>query len=254
MGGSEPIAGLVSIVMPAYNAERYLDEAVESVLAQTYPNWELLLVNDASSDNTSAKASAWQERDSRIKVTDLEVNGGVAAARNRALEQARGQYIAFLDSDDSWDAEKLAKQLQFMTDTETRVCYTNYRRIDETGEILGRVQAPIQVSYRALLKSNFIGNLTGIYDAANLGKQFLTDFGHEDYVAWLELLKKAGIARGLPLELASYRVYAGSISANKFRAVSWQWRIYRESQNLGWCSAMWYMICYFYYAGKKRSG
>lgn len=247
-------AGLVSIVMPAHNAERYLDIAIESVLEQTFTNWELLIVNDASTDGTRLKASAWEQRDSRIKLFNLEENGGVAAARNRALEEAQGQYIAFLDSDDTWDKEKLSQQLRFMTDTDTKICYTDYRRVDETGEIMGAVKAPSEVSYNALLKSNFIGNLTGIYDAEKLGKEFLTDFGHEDYVAWLELLKKAGVARGIPIELASYRVYSGSISANKFRAMRWQWRIYRESQGLGRFSSLWYMICYVFYAGLKRVG
>lgn len=244
----------ISVVMPAFNASRYLNRAVESVLAQSIPDWELLIVDDASTDETGVLAANWALRDSRIQSITMPVNSGVAAARNRALDVARGRYIAFLDSDDLWDPLKLETQLRCMREAGALICYSAYRRIDEKGNVIGSVRIPGSIDYKTLLRSNFIGNLTGIYDAKMLGKQYFTDFGHEDYVAWLELLKKAGSAQGVKLELASYRVYAGSTSANKFKAMAWQWRIYRESQRLGWLRSAYLMMFYAYFAALKRAG
>jgi len=240
--------------MPAYNAAAYLTAAVESVINQSWPQWELLLVDDASTDDTLAIARGLARRDSRVRVLQQSRNGGVAAARNRALAEAAGSHIAFLDSDDLWLPEKLESQLRFMESTGCPLCYSAYRRMDEQGRDLGTVRPPPVVNYETMLRSNFIGNLTGIYDAEVLGKQWFSDFRHEDYIAWLELIKRAGEARGLQEPLAYYRVYTGSASSNKFRAIAWQWRIYRHSQALGLLRSSKYMIYYAFYAILKRRG
>ena len=243
---------LVSVVMPAYNAARYIESAVQSVIAQTYPNWELLIVNDASRDDTLALARSLADQEQRIRVFDQPKNAGVAAARNKALEHTQGRYIAFLDSDDLWEPEKLSRQVEFMEREAVTVCYSQYLRIDENGEALGRVIPPQKVGYQEMLKSNFIGNLTGIYNCEILGKERFSDFKHEDYVAWLALVRKAGAAHGIEEILAKYRVYSGSTSSNKLRTIGWQWRIYRQTQSLGVIRSAILMVWYAIYAVIKR--
>ena len=242
----------VSVIMPAYNAQRYLTSAIASVQTQTYPHWELIVIDDASRDTTLELARELAAADSRIRVLNQPVNKGVAEARNLGLDHATGELIAFLDSDDLWFPEKLSRQIGFMTGSGALVSYTAYQRMDESGRVMGVVRPPVKLTYAKLLRSNFIGNLTGVYDAKTLGKQYLTEFKHEDYVAWLSLVKKAGVALGMNEVLASYRVYSGSTSSNKLKTSAWQWRIYRESQGLGrWYSA-WLMACYAGHAMTKR--
>lgn len=245
-------SALVSIIMPAYNASKYIDGAVNSAIGQSYHNWELLIVDDASADNTVAIVQELASKDSRIILLRQPQNQGVAKARNLALSNARGKYIAFLDSDDLWMLDKLEKQIRFMEEENVLICCSNYLRIDENGNVIGSVQPPSKFTYSALLKSNFIGNLTGIYNAEVLGKQYFSEFKHEDYVAWLSLIKKAGSARCIAHTLASYRVYSNSISANKIKTISWQWRIYRAAESLGLVQSCWLMICYGYHALLKR--
>lgn len=249
MSDSSP---LVSVVMPAYNAERHLPTAIKSLLAQSYQEWELLLVNDASRDGTLEVARSFELHDGRIKVIDSAVNRGVSATRNAALERAEGKYIAFLDSDDVWHPQKLEKQIPFMEKENVLISYGWYQRIDEHGKRLGEVRAPARIGYEELLKSNFIGNLTGVYNAQALGKEYFTDYRHEDYVAWLSLIRRAGEARGIPELLGMYRVYAGSLSSNKLRTLGWQWRIYREHQSLSFLQACRYMLSYGNHALYKR--
>lgn len=238
--------------MPAYNAALFLEIAVQSVQQQTYCHWELLIVNDASSDNTLQIAKSLQVLDERIQVVDQPTNQGVARARNEALERAKGKYIAFLDSDDIWQPDKLERQISFMEANKVLVSYSAYQRIDEDGKMLGTVVPPPEIDYKSLLKSNFIGNLTGVYNAEVLGKQFFSDFKHEDYVAWLALVKKAGQAKSANAMLGQYRVYGGSTSSNKIKTLAWQWRIYRQAESMNFFHSCWLMLCYGYYALIKR--
>jgi glycosyltransferase involved in cell wall biosynthesis len=245
---------LVSIVMPAFNASRFIAAAIESVLSQTYPHWELLVVEDCSSDNTLEIARNYANKDDRIRIFPQSRNQGVTAARNHALSNARGKYIAFLDSDDLWEPEKLSLQVAFMQSNGISICYSGYQRIDQNGAKLAQVMPPLQTDYRGLLKGNVIGNLTGIYDAESLGKENFKPYKHEDYVAWLALIKRAGKAVGLAQPLASYRVYEGSVSSNKIRTLGWQWRIYRECEQLNRLHSTWLMLNYMTRAVGKRLG
>lgn len=238
--------------MPAYNAASFLEIAVKSIRAQTYTNWELLIVNDASKDATLKIAETLKAQDERIQVFDQLENQGVAKTRNTALQEAKGKYIAFLDSDDVWYPQKLEKQVYFMENEDVLVCYSPYQRINENGKELATVIPPKEIDYNSLLKSNFIGNLTGIYNAEILGKQFFSDYKHEDYVAWLALVKNSGKAKSVGEVLGQYRVYAGTTSSNKIKMLLWQWRIYRSSQSLGFLQSSWLMLCYGYYALNKR--
>lgn len=209
-------------------------------------------MDDASNDDTVKIATRYLSGEPRIKFLSQNQNKGVAESRNLALENATGKYIAFLDSDDLWLPEKLEQQISFMETEAVNITYAAYQRIDESGKKLGRVTPPATLDYDMLLRSNFIGNLTGVYDAATLGKQYFSKHRHEDYVAWLALLKRAGTAKSVDAELAMYRVYSGSTSSNKIRTVKWQWQIYRNAQGLGLFRSFWLMGCYAFYAIQKR--
>lgn len=246
------VSDLVSVIMPAYNAELYIGSAIESILGQSYQNWELLVVNDASVDNTESIAKKIAGGDSRIRLFTNVTNMGIANSRNLALENARGRFIAFLDSDDLWLPGKLTTQLTHMVDKKASITYSGYTRINEHGRYLGTVVPPEFVTYDDLLKSNHIGNLTGVYDCQHLGKEYFKNFKHEDYIAWLNLLKRARCAYGIPKELAQYRVYSGSTSSNKFKTLGWQWRIYRESEQLTIVKSCLFMISYIRNALLKR--
>jgi teichuronic acid biosynthesis glycosyltransferase TuaG len=247
-----PVNNLVSIIMPAYNAELYIASAIQSILKQSYQNWELLVVNDASSDMTAEIIEELRNTDSRIFPHTNINNMGIAASRNLALKNAKGRFIAFLDSDDLWLPDKLSTQIAFMHDTKATIVYSGYARINENGKHLGTVKPPKLLTYSDLLKSNYIGNLTGVYDCESLGKEYFKNFKHEDYIAWLSLLKRAGYAHGLPRKLAQYRVYSGSTSSNKLKTITWQWRIYRESEQLSLIKSCGLMGCYFWNAIHKR--
>ena len=243
---------LVSIIMPAYNAELYIASAMESILRQTYQNWELLVVNDASLDLTGKIVEKIKEKDSRIRLFTNIANMGIAESRNVALKNAAGRFIAFLDSDDLWLPHKLSTQLAFMNTRNTAITYSAYSRVNESGKYLGTVMPPQILTYKDLLKTNHIGNLTGVYDCESLGKEYFKKFKHEDYIAWLNLIKRAGCAHGINQELAQYRVYSGSASSNKLKTISWQWRIYRDSEKLSAIKSCILMSSYVWNAMRKR--
>lgn len=244
---------LVSVVMPAYNAASTIRGAVISVLSQTYASWELVIVDDCSTDDTPHLVDALADADERIRVLHAPRNAGVAAARNAAIAAARGSHIAFLDSDDGWHPRKLEWQMEHMEDTRSRVCYTPYDRVTEDGHLLSRVRPPASVDYAQMLRSNYIGNLTGLYDRS-LGDAVFPSVGHEDYVFWLDMVRRAGYATCVPGDqpLAYYCVREGSVSADKWRAACWQWRIYRDIARLGWISASQHMCHYAWEAMRKR--
>ncbi|WP_081420444.1 glycosyltransferase family 2 protein [Pseudoxanthomonas sp. Root630] len=246
-------APLVSVVMPVYNAEATMVRSIESVLGQSHRQVELILVNDGSRDGSATIMDAYAARDARVVVVH-QANGGVAAARNRGLQEARGTHVAFLDSDDWWDPDKLALQLAHMARTGARVCYTAYQRVAEDGRALTMVVPPARVDYAGMLYSNHIGNLTGIY-TRSLGEVAFQRMGHEDYVFWLDRVRRAGHAERVPdpRPLAYYLVRGGSVSANKLRAAGWQWRIYRQIEGLTLPRSAWCMLHYMAHALRKRS-
>jgi teichuronic acid biosynthesis glycosyltransferase TuaG len=246
-------SALVSVVMPAYNASDYIRGAVGSVLSQTYASWELVIVDDCSTDDTPHLLDALADADKRIRVFHAPQNGGVAAARNAAIAAARGSHIAFLDSDDGWHPRKLEWQMEHMEETRARVSYTAYDRVTEQGHLLSQVRPPATVNYAQMLRSNYIGNLTGLYDRS-LGDASFPAMGHEDYVFWLEMVRRAGVASRVPGEqpLAYYRVREGSVSADKWRAARWQWRIYRDVARLNLLAASQHMCHYAWEAMRKR--
>ncbi|MFA7438304.1 glycosyltransferase family 2 protein [Castellaniella sp.] len=253
LAGASSRLPLVSIVMPAWNAQATLAEAIASVQAQTLADWELLVVVDAATDDTLAIAQAHAESDARVGVLVNPVNRGVAETRNRALAEARGEYVAFLDSDDRWHADKLAQQCASLQATGCAISYTAYQRFGAEG-VLNRVTPVLRVTFHDLLRGNVIGLSTGMLRAGLARELRFASIGHEDYLFWLQAVQRAGEARRVPSEqpLADYRVQAGSRSANIWRNAGWQWHIYRHHLGLSWPTAAGLMGHYAARAWAKR--
>ncbi len=239
------IDDLVSVIMPSYNVENFIGRSIESVMAQTYGSWELLIVDDASPDNSNSVIEEYVQKDSRVKLFKLEQNSGQGVARNKAIEESQGQYIAFLDSDDIWLPNKLEKQIAFMKSSNAKLSFTSYQTIDEEDNLVGEFLIPqTKVNYKGLLKTCMIGNLTAIYDAGAIGKQYLKRVSREDYVLWLDILKIIDYAHGLPERLSQYRLMGQSYSSNKMRTARWQWTTYRDVEKIGFFQSIYYFIHY----------
>lgn len=234
---------LISIVMPAYNAAQYIEQSIESVLKQSYTNWELIIVDDCSVDDTYKIVDKLCLNEERIKLFRMNENSGVAMARNFAISMSRGKYIAFLDSDDLWLPDKLEKQLNLMREKKAVISYTAYRQfsMEKVGNL---VSVPEQVTYKQLLKGNVIGCLTVMLDKERLGNLKMKNARHEDYILWLDILKKGNIAYGLQEDLARYRKSETSLTSNKKRSALWTWQVYRQHQELSFFASIYYFIFY----------
>jgi teichuronic acid biosynthesis glycosyltransferase TuaG len=215
-----------SIVMPMYNAAETVSKSVDSVRAQTDPRWELLIVDDCSTDESLNVAQTLAQADARVKVIRLARNSGVAAARNAAIKAAGGRYICFLDSDDFWLPGKLLAQRELFEQGSSVVFGSYYRRL--TDGKFSLVKAIANASFRRFDFGNPIGNLTGAYDAQKLGIELQKKCGHEDYIMWREIVRRAGSATSVQEPVAIYTVSASSLSAAKNKAAKWQWDILRK--------------------------
>lgn len=214
-----------SIIMPAYNAQSTIEESILSVLAQSYDMFELIIVDDGSSDQTRDIVIQYSLKDERIKYILNAVNLGVALSRNVAIESAVYRYITFLDADDLWYPNKLFDQ-KACFEQGSDLVFSAYTVFDESGDLFDFLP-PSSPSYNKLLFRNFIGNLTGAYDSLSLGKIKQLNIGHEDYLMWLQLMKKSKAPVSLKTILAKYRVNNLSLSANKVKAAKWFWSIHR---------------------------
>ena len=225
------IDGLVSIITPCYNGERYIAETIESVLGQSYTQWEMIVVDDGSVDRTAEIAEAYARRDGRVQLL-RQANGGTARARNAAMSVARGRYIALLDADDVWEPCFLEKQLAYMGQTGAICVCSAYRHIDEQGREIQHPTVPLPViTPRDMRVMNRIGCLTGLYDAARHGKVYLHEelkSIRDDYAYWYDIVALEGRACGNPEILARYRVLTGSTTGNKLKLVSKQYQFYRK--------------------------
>jgi glycosyltransferase involved in cell wall biosynthesis len=236
---------LVSIITPLYNSEKYISKTVESVIAQTYQVWELIIVDDCSIDNSVEIVDSFIKKEDRIKLIRLKKNSGTAIARNLGIKKARGDYIAFIDSDDLWLPRKLEKQLRFMLENEYPFSYSSYERIDQKGKFLGVVGIPKSVSYRQLLNTCYIGCLTVM-----LEKAFFDDISfplirkRQDFGLWLKLLKEVDKAHGITECLAKYRVHNESISSNKLNSAKHTWILFRVVEKLNLPLAIYYFSQY----------
>ena len=246
----EYVDDLVSIITPAYNAAEYIAETIESVLAQAYPKWEMLIVNDCSKDNTAEIVQSYSAKDNRIKLINLKQNSGAAVARNKAIQNANGRYIAFLDSDDLWKKEKLQKQLDFMQRNGYAFTFTAYEHFKDRKEnIQNLVKVPKCLNYKQALKGNQIGCLTVMLDRMQVQNINFSKQKHEDYILWLNILKQGITAYGLNENMALYRIgNSKSISSNKLQSALWTWNVYRSSQTLSILKSIYYM-CFYVFNG-----
>lgn len=235
----------ISIITPSHNCSSFISETIQSALKQSFTDWEMIIVDDCSTDHSVVVIQSFVEQDSRIKLIQLAENSGAAVARNRAVEAAQGRYIAFLDSDDLWLLNKLEKQLAFMQANNYPFSYAAYDKIDENGQVFGHIGVPDRVCYSDLLKMCSIGCLTAMYDTEYFGKVYMPLIRkRQDLGLWLRLLKKTDYAYGLNETLAQYRVRMDSISANKANAAKFIWRLYREVEGLNLIKASYYFSHY----------
>lgn len=237
---------LVSIITPMYNSEKYIGITIESALNQTYKDWEMIIVDDCSSDNSPKIVKEYAKNDERIKYIKTDSNKGVSNARNIALKMANGQFISFLDSDDIWDEDKLKKQVDFMKKNNCTISFTAYELIDENNEKLNKIiNVPKTVDYNTLLKGNILGCLTVMIDKSKLDFEIkMSGVRHEDYVLWLSILKKGHIAYGINEVLAEYRKSITSLSGNKIKSAIWTWKIYRNIEQIPLHKCIYYFINY----------
>lgn len=223
---------LVSIIMPSYNTADFIAETIRSVLSQTYENWELIIVDDCSTDNTDDIVAEFLS-DDRICYIKNEHNSGAAVSRNRALREAKGKWIAFLDSDDLWESDKLRKQIAFMEGNGFAFSYTDYIEIDEESNPNGRsITGPKRITKHGMYNYCWMGCLTVMYDAEKIGLIQIKDIKkNNDYAMWLKVCKKADCYL-LDDSLARYRKRSGSISNHGYvKLIKWHYKLYREAEN-----------------------
>ena len=242
---------LVSIITPMYKGAAFVGETIESVLAQDYQNWEMIIVDDCSPDNGAgiAVVEAYASKDNRIKLIASKENRGSSGARNIALQAAAGECIAILDSDDLWHPEFLSRQLRFMQDKDASIVFSSYRRIDENTkeEILTPFIVPEKVNYKSLLKTCPIFPSTAIYDIKKSEKYFFNEqLGsmRDDYVYWLAMLKNIDYAYGNKSILVDYRIRKDSVTASKKKVIKPQWNVLRNVEKLSLIECVYYLCCW----------
>ncbi len=235
--------GFVSVITPMYNAADYLAQTIESVIQQTYKDWELILIDDCSEDDTQIIAQSYAEKDSRIIVLRTNKNLGMAEAINVGCCEAQGQYIAFLDSDDMWLPQKLEEQLMFMKEKDCAITCTSYVQINTEGTKEGRLfKAREKVDYKRVLLDCPVGHSTVMYDVYKLGKQVVPNIRkRSDDALWLQILKSEPYIWGLQNTLVKYRLREKSLSSNKLSLVKYHWKLYREIEHMGVFSSVFHI-------------
>lgn len=245
---------LVSIIVPVYNAGAFLRDTIKTVLKQTYTDWELLLINDCSTDNSYEIYSEYD--DNRIIWIDLERNSGAALARNTGINNCRGDYICFLDSDDLWEVTKLEKQIDFMTNSNCDFSYTGYEFADENGYPNGKiVRVPTKITYKQSLKNTTIWTSTVMFNMKSLTKEdiFMPNVRRgQDTATWWKVLKKTHYAYGIDMVLSYYRRTPNSLSSNKIKALKRTWNLYRNVERFGIFKSLYYFAFYISNAVKRR--
>ena len=226
--------GLVSVIMPTYNCAAFIAETLDSIKAQTYTDWEIVIVDDCSKDNTREIVEKYMSEDPRIKYHCLEVNSGAAVARTVAMEKAEGQYMAFCDSDDLWMPDKLERQLAFMNENGYAFSCTAYEQIDEDSKSLDRIIKTVKkTDYNRLLLDCPVGNSSVMYNVEKMGKFEVPNIRkRNDDALWLQMLKKEKYIWGMPDVLMRYRIRKNSISSNKLKVIKYHWILYREIEHL----------------------
>lgn len=248
---------LVSVIIPCYNSETHVVEAIASVTAQSVDDLEILVVDDCSTDNSAAVVAELAAQDARIRLFLQPSNLGVGLARNRALMEVKGRYIAYLDADDYWLSNKLECQIAFMNEVGAGVCFTSYETIEEDGSLRNIVHVPSFVDYSRFLRNTITCSHTLLFDTEIVDKALLNmpDLRRgQDFATWLQVAKEGHIFYGLDKPLAKYRKSPGSLSSNKLKAIKRTWNIYRNVEHLSIPFAAWCQVWQLFYAVKKRIG
>ncbi len=245
---------LVSIIMPCYNAERYIAQSIESVLAQTYQNWELLITDDGSTDRSVDIVSRYSKHDDRINVLVPDEHSGIARTRNLSISLAKGRFVAFLDSDDIWKSDKLEKQVNFMLENNVAFTYSSYEIIDVQGKLKKKIVKDAGVmSYKKYLRNTIICCGTVVVDREKTG-HFATPIikTSEDMSLWLSIMRRGFDAYPVPGPLHKYRITPGSASSNKIKAACDVWRVYRKIEKISLPKSVLNFVCYIFNAIKKH--
>jgi teichuronic acid biosynthesis glycosyltransferase TuaG len=249
----EFVKDLVSVITPVYNAENFLTKTLRSVINQTYKNIEIILVDDCSKDNSAEIVNRFITDKTSIVYHLQDMNRGAGAARNKALELAKGQYVAFLDSDDVWLPQKIERQISLMKEKKIGFSYTAIEMIDENGKkIKSKRNIKETCDYKYLLRNTIIATSSVVVDRNILG-----DFrmplrrGGQDYATWLMVLRNGEIAYGINDVLCQYRVASGSLSSNKFKSIKQVWEIQTQDENIGEIKVIFHVCCFVINSLKK---
>ncbi len=245
---------IVSVIVPVYNAAEFIEETIRTVQAQSFGEWELLLVDDCSKDNGCDVIERYMALDSRIRLIRQEKNGGAAAARNAGVLKARGRYICFLDADDLWESDKLSSELAFMEQRGAGFVFTGYEFADERGKGLGKiVHVPPTITYGQALKNTTIFTSTVMIDTDKIDREdiYMPQVESEDTATWWHILKKYGTGHGLDSTLVRYRRSTGTLSSNKARAVKRIWNLYRKQEGLSLVKSL-YCMCFWAFRAVLR--
>lgn len=246
----------ISIITPIYNSEKFLSDTIESVINQTYKDWELILVDDCSTDKSKEIIQQYLQKDSRIKYYLLDINSGAAVARNYALNKSTGRFIAYLDADDLWNSRKLEKQIKYMLNNRYGFTCTDYEVIDENGKSKNKiVSMPKKINYNLFLRNTIIQTVGVIVDTELINKSLLKMpliRRRQDAATWCQILKNGFDCYGLNENLASYRRVSNSLSSNKFKAVKGTWHLYRNIEKLSLFKSCYSFIGYAWNACRKR--
>lgn len=230
----------VSIIMPVYNDEAYIADAIDSVLKQTHQNLELIIIDDRSNDESVRIAESFS--DPRIKLFKLAANSGAAAARNVGLRNASGDYVAFLDADDYWTQDKLEKQIAYMQDNDCQFCASQYFVVSSNGEKLYLMDSPRTISKRAMRRCCYIGCLTAVYNRSVVGLIQVDERlkKRNDYAIWLQAMEKTSVCLSIPEPLAFYRLNQNGLSHKKSSLFKWHYRLHRWQMKTGSLVSFWY--------------
>ena len=246
---------LITIIIPLYNKEKYIKETIENIKKQTYSNWELIIIDDGSTDNSYSIASAYKNE--KIKVVKNQKNEGVAKTRNQGINLAKGRYICFQDADDLWDLQKLEKQICFMKENNCAFSYTGFRYIRKNGRMKkNSVKVVEKLTYKEALKNTRILTISTMFDMKKIDKELLKmpNIMSEDIATWWNILKEGYIAFGINECLVYYRQVANSLCSNKIKSAYGRWILYRRHEKLSLTKTMYYFFFYVYFAIIKRIG
>ncbi len=253
---------LISIITPVYNSEKFIRETIKSVLEQSYKNWEMILIDDCSEDDSVRIIKEYLDRDKRFKLILNNEKSGPGVSRNKGIKESQGHFITFLDSDDIWFPQFLDTSISFCLDNQYEFVFSSYKRYDENlAPLINDFIVPDKVNYENVLRSCPISCLTAFIDIRRIGKLYMPTLDkRQDWGLWLSILKKVAYAYGIKDPLAIYRMRKDSISRSKLKLIPYVWKIYREVENLSFIKSLYLVNLWAlngfkkYYVGTKIKG